>query len=89
MPSERSLERAKGIAEFYFGDCACETGDTKTCEGCKISRDIAEALDEQVTKDAGIAENIHKNSDCLKCYSARQVAEAILSQLQPKKGEIA
>ena len=49
--SEKNEEIAKEISEYYFGGCACETGDIKKCEGCKISEDIMQALD---SKDSEI-----------------------------------
>ena len=83
MASEQSLEKAKEIGCWLYGT------DEDFTEGTRrtLIDKIAAALDEQVRKDAGIAYDNNDSCNCANCNKRFNIQQAILSQLQPKKGE--
>ena len=97
MASEQSLEKADDIYLNHFytpgnPHCSCGWIISVFSEGfpmChKARKEIAEALDDQVKLDASLAELDRETNQGTSCLELkREIAEAILSQLQPKKGE--
>ena len=85
MASDASLKKAKGIGWWLYGT------DEDFTEGSRrtLIDKIATALDEQVRKDAGIAYDNNDSCACTNCNKRFNIQRAILSQLQPKKGDIA
>ena len=79
MPSERSIERA--------GRIWCEKKHEHKEFDADLALSVAELLDEQVRKDAGIAHNNNDSCNCTNCNKRFNIEQAIISQLQPKKGE--
>ena len=88
MPSERSLEKANKICSIWE-PCKCMDrlpGTPCVCQKSLVNI-IAVALDNQVRKDAKIAYNNNDSCNGLNCNKRFNIEQAILSQLQPKKGE--
>ena len=75
MPSERSMSKARELFRVVENQFFKE-------------QRIAQALDEQIKKDAKIAYNNNDSCNGLNCNKRFNIEQAILSQLQPKKGEI-
>ena len=80
MPSEQSISKASDVLSKWNAHMTTHLMP-------KLGALIAEALDEQVRKDAEIAEAEDLQLGLAIGEVGRRTARAILSQLQPKKGE--